>query len=115
MLTRSAGPRGHVRGTLHRTATVCPYCRERDCAHIILRFRARDAIARLYMWSEFGVNTVHAAPGPHLATKIVNVLSTYRAIQRDVIYGTEWGREYARREVLVYLREAGLEVDSGET
>jgi len=61
-----------------------------------------------------GVNTVHAAPGPNLAEKIVDALSTYCSIQRDVIYGTEWGREYARRQVLVYLREAGLEVDSGE-
>ncbi|HLJ59516.1 MAG TPA: hypothetical protein VKZ50_07275 [bacterium] len=94
---------------------MCPYCGERDCAHVILRYRGRDAIARLYMWSELGVNTVHAAPGPSLATEILNALNTYCSVQRDVVYGTEWGREYARRQVATYLREIGLEVDSGET
>jgi len=45
----------------------------------------------------------------------VNALKTYCSVQRGVIYGTEWGREYVRREVTHILRESGLEIDSGES
>lgn len=93
---------------------MCPYCGERDCAHVVLRFRGLSAVARLYMWSELGVNTVHASPRAQLADEIVNALKTFCSVQRGVIYATEWGREYARRQVTTYLREAGSEVDSGD-
>jgi len=116
---RPARSSGHTPGALSRVAGTkanrCPYCGEDNCTHVILHCRSRDAIPRLYMWSEFGINTVHAAPGPRLAAEILNTLGTHCAIQRNAVYGTEWGREYARRQVLVYLRELGLEVDSGET
>ena len=71
------------------------YCGQPDCAHVILRYRGRDAIAQLSMWSDLRVNTVHTVPGPALADEIVNALKTYCSVQGGVIYGTECGRECA--------------------
>jgi len=70
---------------------MCPYCNQPDCAHVVLRYRGQDAIARLYMWSELGVNTTHASPGLTLATEILNALKTYCSVQRGVVYGYGMG------------------------
>jgi hypothetical protein len=65
-----------------------------------------------YARKELGLDIYRRDPGMKVHRAVIAAPRTHCSIQGGVAYATEWGREYARREVTHILREHGFEVDS---
>lgn len=88
----------------------CLYCHKAECEQVALYYEDWQQLDWRYAEVELGVDIYAPDPGMKKHVAIIAALRAHFSIQVGVVYATEWGREYARREV---THLAGARVRSG--
>jgi hypothetical protein len=84
-----------------------------ECEHVVLYFEDWQQLDWCYARVELGVDIYGPDPGMKTHAAIIAALRAHCSIQVGIVYATEWGREYARREVTHGVPALGTAVARG--